>query len=158
MTGPGAVAGRTLLAGLLGARRVRRRSDVGAPVGARVAGAVLALAVPGGAAALTRATFIAPASPAGRGLLVGHVFSGALLEELLWRAPLTDDRHRIRRAALSMTGFVALHVRRDGAASAPIHVVLAGAWTASALLGRTIRWTCLSHAAYNYLALTGRPR
>lgn len=123
---------------------------------ARLGGAVLALTVPAAAAVRTRRAAPAALSSASRVLLVGYVLPGAVLEELIWRAPLTSGARRRRRAAVSMAGFAALHVRRDGIASTPVHLALAAAWTTAALLGRTIVWTSVSHAAYNYLARAGR--
>jgi hypothetical protein len=50
----------------------------------------------------------------------------------------------------SAAGFLALHVRRDGADSLPVHLTTTASWTVSALLGRRLRWPVLCHAGYNF--------
>lgn len=152
-----AVVGRTLLAVVLGARAVgvRRRTPHRRPGGAVAGSLALAAAVP--VAAARRGEVSLPASGAGRLLLIGYVLPGAVVEELLWRGPLTRAPSA-RGTATSVAGFVALHVLRDGVRSAPAHLTLACTWTASALLGRTVVWSALSHGAYNLIALSVRPR
>jgi hypothetical protein len=100
-----------------------------------------------------------PASGVGVAMLGGYLASGVLAEELLWRAPLTLCRTRRSAACvavLSGAGFVGLHVRRDGFASAPVHAVNTAAWTVSVVLGRRLRWAVLSHFLYNCLAVSLR--
>jgi hypothetical protein len=99
----------------------------------------------------------APASPAGTTLLLTYVMAGALSEELLWRAPATWPRSAPVRALVALTGavgFVAVHVHRDGPASLRVHLLTTSSWTASVLAGRGLRWSVLSHVAYNWAALT----
>lgn len=101
-----------------------------------------------------------PPSAAGRLMLAGYLGSGALVEELLWRSPLTVLRGRTSRAIaslLSAAGFLWLHLRRDGAGSAPAHLLTTASWTASTLLALQLRWPVLSHTLYNYAAVSLRP-
>jgi hypothetical protein len=170
-------AAATLGAAYLLARRHRapRDSVPGGP--ARAAAGALCAA--GGPALLVlrrlggeNARWLPPPSVAGRLLLGGHVLAGALVEEVLWRGPLillaTPARTGARAASarravpvamrtvpaalLSAAGFLALHVRRDGAGSLPVHLTTTASWTASALLGRQLRWPVLCHAGYNFAA------
>jgi membrane protease YdiL (CAAX protease family) len=100
-----------------------------------------------------------PASGVGLVMLGGYLASGVLAEELLWRAPLTFCRTRRSAACVAMlssAGFVGLHVRRDGLASAPVHAVNTASWTASVVFGRRLRWPMLSHFLYNCLAVSLR--
>jgi hypothetical protein len=99
-------------------------------------------------------------SALGRLVLGGYVASGALVEELMWRAPLTlprTARGRVCAAGLSGSGFLLLHLRRDGAASAPAHLITTASWTTAAVLARRLRWVVLSHALYNYLVISLGP-
>lgn len=149
----------------------------GSSAGARTRAAAGALCAGGGPALLIarrlggrQACWRPPASTAGRLLLGGYVAGGALVEEALWRAPLilicerTGSRPAVaaRRvgwpAALSAAGFLALHVRRDGARSLPAHLTTTASWTVSALLGRQLRWPVLGHAGYNFAAASLRAR
>jgi hypothetical protein len=107
-----------------------------------------------------------PPSTAGRLLLGGYVAAGALLEEVLWRAPLIlirartgtrpSARHASGAAALSAAGFLALHLRRDGARSLPAHLTTTASWTLAALVGRQLRWPLIAHAGYNFAAASLR--
>jgi hypothetical protein len=127
--------------------------------------AAAALALAGPVAVLThalrgrRVTMALPASTTGKLLLAGHVLSSVVLEEQLWRAPVTYPRSRraqLGLAAASATGFVEMHVRRDGPESAPVHMLNTAGWTASAVVSRSLLWSTLSHAGYNYAALVLR--
>jgi membrane protease YdiL (CAAX protease family) len=95
-------------------------------------------------------------------MLAGYVLAVALVEETLFRQLVSTHARSGRRAAAlataaaSSTAFVAAHVRRDGLANLPAHAVNAAAWTASALVGRTVRWSVAGHAAYNYVAMSVR--
>ncbi|MEO8888781.1 MAG: CPBP family intramembrane glutamic endopeptidase [Jatrophihabitantaceae bacterium] len=140
----------------------RRRSSGPGPLPDGAA-AIVAFAGPmlvvGGSVLRTRARWQPPPSLLGRLMLGGHVASGAVLEELLWRAPLTVPRSRgagTVAAGVSAAGFLALHVRRDGRPSVPVHAVTTASWTVAAVLGRRVRWSILSHALYNFLVLSLR--
>lgn len=101
-----------------------------------------------------------PPSTIGRLMLGGYVAGAALFEELLWRAPVTlprTARGTAGLAAASAAGFMALHLRRDGTASVRAHLLATASWTGSTLIGHRLRWPVLSHALYNYAALTLRP-
>jgi hypothetical protein len=95
-------------------------------------------------------------------MLAGYALAVALVEESLYRAPVSRHaRHGRTRAAsalavASTACFVGLHLRRDGRAAAPAHLVNACSWTASALLGGTVRWSVASHTLYNYAAMSVR--
>ena len=134
--------------------RPRRRAAL-APA---VAGAGPLLLI-GGSLARGGQRLQAPPSGVGLVMLGGYLASGVLAEELLWRAPLTFGRTcrgTACLAVLSGAGFVALHVRRDGLASTPLHAVNTASWTASVVLGRRLRWAMLSHFLYNCLAVSLR--
>ncbi|SHG04522.1 CAAX protease self-immunity [Jatrophihabitans endophyticus] len=148
------------------AHRRRRRHRGGEPAGpARRGGAyLLALTAPGVAVARVaggaRWTLPAP-SPQGLTLLALWVGSGALVEELLWRAPLTLLAPGWRRRALaaaSGAGFFAAHVRRDGMAATMVHAPNTVSWTAAALLARRVHPSLVAHLGYNAVALGLRPR
>jgi hypothetical protein len=98
-------------------------------------------------------------SPAGKILLATYVASGAAVEELLWRAPVTWSTTRPRRRLLAVAGtaaFVLLHLRRDGCGTAPLHVLNGVAWTSSAALSGRVGWPIAGHAAYNWFAMSRR--
>lgn len=102
----------------------------------------------------------APPSWAGRLLLAGRLAANALVEELLWRAPLTRLRPggvRLFAGTAGAAAFVGLHLRRDGARALPVHALTTASWTAAALLDRRLRWPVVSHTAYNYAAVVLRP-
>jgi hypothetical protein len=165
----GAAAALLGCAYLLASRRVVRvdaahgRTRGRAAAGALCAGAGPALLVAQRLAS-GGARWQPPPSAAGRTLLSGYVLAGALLEEVLWRAPLilldgrTGDRALAGWAVLSGAGFLALHLRRDGARSLPVHLTTTTSWTASALLARQLRWPVLAHAGYNLAAISLRDR
>ena len=92
------------------------------------------------------------ARPATYGLLVIHVLSGAVIEEVVWRGVLTrPGRPRVVTLG-SALGFVAAHVPRDGRAGSRSHAINAAAWTVSASAGQRLRWPVLAHAGYNVAA------
>jgi hypothetical protein len=101
-----------------------------------------------------------PPSAAGKLLLAAYVGSGAILEELAWRACLVWPMRRGVRGCLmagGAYGFAAVHVRRDGPGSAPVHLLNTLAWTACAACGGRMRWPVTSHFLYNWIAITRRP-
>jgi membrane protease YdiL (CAAX protease family) len=108
-----------------------------------------------------RPTVLAPPpSPLGKSMLAGYLLTGVLAEELLWRKILTYPVPAVPRsilAAVSSVGFVLAHLRRDGRRSAAIHTANTVSWTASALATRSLRWSVLSHWAYNWLAVSLKP-
>jgi CAAX prenyl protease-like protein len=128
--------------------------------------AVLAAAGPGAlvSRALRRGRWSPPPSATGKAMLTGYVLAVALIEETLYRGPVSRYAGQERRvaalvtASLSVAGFVALHVRRDGARTFGAHLVNAGCWTASAFAGRSLRWSIAAHSAYNYAAMSLRAR
>ena len=139
-------------------RRLRIRRCVVAPLCAGIGpGVLVRRAVPG-------ARWSPPPSGAGKAMLAGYVLAVAMIEEILYREPVSRYAGQERRAAALATGvagaahFVALHVRRDGVGALAAHAVNAGCWTSSALLGRTVRWSVAAHAAYNYAAMSLRAR
>ncbi len=91
---------------------------------------------------------------AAEAVVAGYVISGAVAEELLWRAPPLLLTRRGLSATSSALVFAALHVRRDGPDSAAGHLVLTGAWSIAAALDRTVFWPVVGHVLYNYLALS----
>jgi membrane protease YdiL (CAAX protease family) len=100
-----------------------------------------------------------PRSGSGRALLVGYVLTGVLVEELVWRAPLLHlrpGRGQFCGALVSATAFSALHLRRDGLRTAPIHVPNTVGWTLATLLAGRLRWALLAHTGYNVAALSLR--
>jgi membrane protease YdiL (CAAX protease family) len=100
-----------------------------------------------------------PRSATGKVLLSGHVLATVVLEELLWRSPLTLPLGRTTKlvlAAVSASGFAAAHVGRDGWPNSRPHIVNTLGWTASALAARSVIWSALAHACYNLSALTLR--
>jgi hypothetical protein len=88
-------------------------------------------------------------------LAVLRALAGALIEEVIWRGPVLRLTSRPARALAVLgggVGFVGLHLRRDGRAAWPVHAVNTASWTAAALVGGSVRWPVLSHAAYNVAA------
>jgi membrane protease YdiL (CAAX protease family) len=129
-----------------------------------VAGAALAFAGPAVVTASQlrgRSTVLAPPpSPLGKSMLAGYLLTGVLAEELLWRKILTYPLRAVPSsilAAVSSVGFVLAHLPRDGRRGAAIHTANTMSWTASALTTRSLRWSVLSHWAYNWLALSLKP-
>lgn len=152
------LTGRTLCAAAGVWLTGRHRRDLLRRPHGRRCGPALALVVP---AALA----LAPArgrrglrwqrrDPAAEVVVAAWVISGALAEELIWRVPPLLTRHRVGYSAASALAFAALHIRRDGRASAPGHLALAAAWSASAVRDRTVFWPTVGHVLYNYLALS----
>jgi hypothetical protein len=100
-----------------------------------------------------------PPSAAGKLMLATYLGSGALVEELTWRAPLVWPAPRRVRGCImagGVVGFIALHVERDGARSATVHLANTLAWTAAAARGGQMRWPVAGHFVYNWIAVTRR--
>ena len=138
-----------------GARRRRIQGTLGAVI-AGAAPTVILLA----ARRRTRIRLAPPPTMAGKTLLVLHVLSTVVLEELIWRAPLglpVGPRPRAVLTTLSGVGFLAVHVRRDGAAQAGPHLINTTGWTLSAFVSHTAVWSGAAHAVYNTAALLLRP-
>ena len=163
MTSPiAALLGRATVALTLASahHKARRRHHASAaPLSLRAQGAAALLATAPSAALVTHAAqqpgmrWQPPPSPTAQALLVAHVLSSAVIEEVLWRGVLAR-RHPRGLAIASVLGFVAAHVPRDGRRSAPIHAVNATAWAMSASRGRRLRWPVLAHTGYNLAAHT----
>jgi membrane protease YdiL (CAAX protease family) len=152
----------------LGASQPARLGAIGGPPARRrtIAGAVLSATGPAAVLVVRlrhRSIRCAPPpSLLGRLLLITHVAAGAAAEELLFRRVATVPMPRGRRWAVagsSVTVFGLAHLRRDGVRECIVHVVNALAWTAAAWLSGSVRWSVLSHSAYNLLGyiLAGGP-
>jgi hypothetical protein len=162
-----------LFAGTYRLSRQRRRSNGSIPTGRAAArprltywtGATVALVGP--AALVARAAseqpvrVVAPPSWVGKLALLVYVSTGAAAEEFCWRFPLTlpmRGRPLALVAAMSGTSFVAAHLPNDGRRGVPAHLVNTMAWTTSAILTRSARWTFVSHCAYNLVSRAGDSR
>lgn len=129
------------------------------PTARRVAVAAAGLA-PAGAVGVTlarsRAAWRPPRTVAGRILVLAHLASGVVVEELLWRAPLLRLRSRPLRlaaASTSITLFAAAHVRRDGVRSLGVHVPIAAGLTLATLVEGRVRAAVIAHLLYNVVAV-----
>lgn len=160
------LAGRAALAAVLAAR-YRRRTTARSRPGRRRTALAGTLAATGPVAAIATARragtrFRSPGAAPVRHLLVAVAYATvtAAAEELLWRAPLlriAGGRRRLATTVLAGSGFVAVHLPRDGWAALPVHALNTASWSAATLIGRRVRWAVVAHTAYDVAAYELRP-
>lgn len=155
---PRAITAAILLVGHRRACAATSRGLPARPLSARDGvGLLVALSAPTLAVARVRAAgrWRWPTSGLGTVWLLSWIAASVTVEEVAWRGPLVVMRPGLSRrvaAVASMCGFAALHVRRDGGASAGIHVPNTLAWTGAAVLTGRLAPAAAAHVAYNLAA------